>query len=499
MWAIPWMAIANNPSPMTPPRAASPNPTGEPHRDLLTAVTNATYSTYVYTNDLLGRRTSKNDEQYGYNARDELTSADDVSYAYDDIGNRTTAEGKTYTVNNLNQYTAIDDFTPQYDADGNQTLIKTETGIWSVTYNAENRPISWQSGDTVITMAFDRMGRRVEMRTVKDGEETLQRFVYDNYLCIQQLRGADNALFHSYIWDPTEPIATRPLIFLPAASSLAYYFHDGNKNVSDLVDIQGRAVHYGYTPFGTPTAIAPSENPYRFSSEVYDDKLDLVYYNYRHYNSRDGRWNQRDPFASIENTGNEFHFLKNTPLVHTDVLGLFGDGYEDVCVETTTQWIISGNGHMYPIEVCSRWERRPTPYKGHAQFTNNGTECPFDYTAEDYGWSSPFNPFSTWRHFRDKEDVAKDLKKAVGSCNADDFESYMHQYQDHGTHYGKGYRWWKGGHMFAGTAPDEDAKAWETAENETKNYIKSWTDNCCLACPKSECKWVLKSSGKCAD
>ena len=107
-----------------------------------------------------GRRTSKNDEQYGYNIRDELIAADEVSYAYDDIGNRTTAEGKTYTANNLNQYTAIDDFTPQYDADGNQTLIKTETGIWSVTYNAENRPVCWQSGDTVITMAFDRMGRR---------------------------------------------------------------------------------------------------------------------------------------------------------------------------------------------------------------------------------------------------------------------------------------------------------------------------------------------------
>ena len=60
----------------------------------------------------------------------------------------------------------------KYDDDGNQTLIKTETGIWSVTYNAENRPIRWQFGDTVITMSFDRMGRRVEMRTVKEGVET---------------------------------------------------------------------------------------------------------------------------------------------------------------------------------------------------------------------------------------------------------------------------------------------------------------------------------------
>ena len=189
-----------------------------------------------------------------YNLHDELISVDDIFYAYDDIGiraptsaseagNRTTAEGKTYTANNLNQYTAIDDFIPEYDADGNQTLIKTSTGVWSVVYNAENRPIRWQSGDTVITMAFDRMGRRVEMRAIKDGEETLQRFVYDNYLCVQQLRGTDNALFHSYIWDPTEPIATRPLIFHPVASSPACYFHDGNKNVSDLVVVQGSVVH----------------------------------------------------------------------------------------------------------------------------------------------------------------------------------------------------------------------------------------------------------------
>ena len=173
----------------------------------------------------------------GHNLIDFIEMIGVVSYVYDDIGNRTTAEGKTYTTNNLNQYTAIDDFKPEYDADGNQTLIQTETGIWQVTYNAENRPIRWVSGDTVIEMAFDRMGRRIEMRTVKDGEETLQRFVYDNYLCSQQLRGIDNALFQSYVWDPTEPIATRPLVFLPASGEIAYYFHDGNKNVTARIPL----------------------------------------------------------------------------------------------------------------------------------------------------------------------------------------------------------------------------------------------------------------------
>ena len=279
--------------------------------------------------NLLDCCTSKNDERYGYNVSNELITADEVSYNYDDIGNRTTAEGKTYTANNLNQYTAIDDFAPQYDDDGNQSLIKTETGTWSVVYNAENRPIRWQSGDIVITMAFDRMGRRVEMRTHSADSDLLQRFVYDNYLCIQQLRGTDNALFHSYVWDPTEPIATRPLIFQPVSGEVAHYFHDGNKNVSDLVDAHGCVVHYDYMAFGSSTSTAFSENPYRFSSEVYDDGLGLVYYNHRHYNTIIGRWQSVDPLfyldirpSSSPEGVNLFLFCINNSILQTDHLGL---------------------------------------------------------------------------------------------------------------------------------------------------------------------------------
>ena len=306
----------------------------EPHRDLLTAVTNATYSTYVYTNDLLGRRTSKNDEQYGYNIRDELIAADEVSYAYDDIGNRTTAEGKTYTANNLNQYTAIDDFTPQYDADGNQTLIKTPTGIWSVTYNAENRPVCWTRGDTIVTMTFDRMGRRVEYQETRAGQvATHFRFVYDNYLCIQRLNADNgNAVRTEFVWDPTEPIATRPLVMRAKNWGLnLLYTHDGNKNVSEVfyyAPQNGIAAHYDYAPFGAVTRTARatrvtnrdllSENPFRFSSEYHDLTLGLVYYNYRHYNPSDGQWIGRDRSINVINL---FGFVENNPIVNVDMLG----------------------------------------------------------------------------------------------------------------------------------------------------------------------------------
>ena len=134
-------------------------------------------------------------------------------------------------------YMTIGGFVPEYDADGNQTLIKTGIGVWSVVYNAENRPVRWQSGDTVITMAFDRLGRRVDYCETYAGQVVTHfRFVYDNFLCVQRLDVAnDNAVRTEFVWDSTEPIATRPLVMRAKNWGLnLFYTHDGNKNVSEV-------------------------------------------------------------------------------------------------------------------------------------------------------------------------------------------------------------------------------------------------------------------------
>ena len=86
-------------------------------------------------------------------------------------------------------------FTLLYDLDGNQTLVKTSTGVWSVTYNGENRPVSWTCGATNIVMKFDSMGRRVEYVEMVSGvTNTHHRFVYDGYLCIKRLNAANNSV-----------------------------------------------------------------------------------------------------------------------------------------------------------------------------------------------------------------------------------------------------------------------------------------------------------------
>ncbi len=342
----------------------------EPHRDLLTQVQNhfngGVISQYDYVNDAIGRRTAitrsgsmmseTRTDHYDYNNRNELTNAvknatlNEYAYQYDDIGNRLASldlgTNRTYTANSLNQYTNItgeagvppaqtEDFTLTFDLDGNQTLVKTATGIWSIAYNGENRPIFWSNGSTNIVMKFDCMGRRVEyVEAVNGVTNTHHRFVYDGYLCIQRLNAlANNAIDLVFGWDPSEPVATRPLIMQKYGEYNLFYTHDGNKNVSVLVFFQqanGIAAHYEYAPFGAITATSRSTpvtaydfreyNPFRFSSEYADDTLGLFYYNYRHYNPEDGRWSSRDPIEEIGGL-NIYCYCCNTANVYVDKLG----------------------------------------------------------------------------------------------------------------------------------------------------------------------------------
>ena len=289
-------------------------------------------------------------DEYGYNIRGELILAAknaegakelEYAYRYDDIGNRITSldlgTNRTYVANNLNQYTSISnsassalsagEFIPQFDDDGNQTLIQTTTGIWSVTYNGENRPILWECVSfnsptpPLISMSYDRMGRRV---TKND-----QRFVYDGYLQIANFEEAvTNSQLTTYnsqlfIWDPTEKIATCPLVWNCGASAV-YYTHDGNKNVSEVVvDNCEVSAHYEYAPFGVVTVQrgkSVAYNPWRFSCEYAEDDTATVYYNYRHFSSECGRWLTRDPVSEIaaQSQPNLRNFLMHLEYVVND-------------------------------------------------------------------------------------------------------------------------------------------------------------------------------------
>ena len=184
-----------------------------------------------------------------------------------------------------------------YDANGNQTIVETPAGRWAVEWNAENRPVRWTCGDKVLLMAYDHMGRRVRyVETAGGVTNRIATFLYDGYLCIAR---TENGTTDRFLWDPTEPVATRPLATV-ADGTPYLYAHDANKNVSELVNaLTGEtAAHYDYSSFGKTliaTGFLRNRNPFRFSSEYVDDATGLIYYNWRHYDPVHGRWLSEDP------------------------------------------------------------------------------------------------------------------------------------------------------------------------------------------------------------
>ena len=319
----------------------------EEKRDLLIGQlykrSNTSVASRAYTYDTLGRpvtrSTSKDgstvNDTFGYNSRSELNTAtvknETYTYDYDNIGNRETAQeaaesATAYESNNLNQYTAIGEFEPAYDDAGNQTKVKTSTGIWSVVYNAENRPTEFinEAAGTVVECAYDYKGRRATKKVTINGSVTLhQRFLYRGYLQIAccDLTRSNHPCLWLITWDPSQPVATRPLAIQKDATWYTYGW-DLTKNICEIYGQHGYIrTSYTYTPYGEVTATGDVTQPIQWSSEYNDAELALVYYNYRHYNPVDGRWLTKDPVKSNIPL-NYYWGIINAPIHNMDYLGL---------------------------------------------------------------------------------------------------------------------------------------------------------------------------------
>ena len=319
----------------------------EANRDIESGVGHGEFASYGYSNNAIANRTSMSRSgsvfsvsdtiNYSYNDRSEVTGAlsnasstnYNYTFAFDPIGNRLNAElaGQSvdYTTNILNQYTAVNATAPTYDDDGNMLAY----GNWSYAWNGENRLIRAINSATGVKLEFDYdyMGRRI-FKKVYSGEtlEKHLRFVYDGYKLIEERDALNsNALVRRYVWQPESLDRDVPLTVYDASAEKTYYYHtDANKNVTELSDENGEVVaHYEYSPFGSltkTTGAYATSNPFRFSSEYFDEETGLVYYNYRYYNPELGRWISRDP---IEEQGgyNLYGMIGNNPLYGWDELG----------------------------------------------------------------------------------------------------------------------------------------------------------------------------------
>ena len=149
-----------------------------------------------------------------------------------------------------------------------------------------------------------------------------ERYLYRGYLQLAALDMLDNRnVLRTLLWDPLEPVATRPLA-LVQENALYCYGVDFNKNVTEVFAGEGAiAATYDYSPYGQVVSTGDLVQPVQWSSEMNDVELALVYYNYRYYNPADGRWINRDPITE-EGGWNLYEFMGNICVYKCDYLGL---------------------------------------------------------------------------------------------------------------------------------------------------------------------------------
>ena len=95
------------------------------------------------------------------------------------------------------------------------------------------------------------------------------------------------------------------------------YDNIGNRTTATEGD---ESTAYTYSPYGEVKESANGVyQPIQWSSEYNDTELGLVYYNYRHYNSTDGRWLGMDPEFFL---GYSSLYCQNKPIIIIDTRGL---------------------------------------------------------------------------------------------------------------------------------------------------------------------------------
>jgi RHS repeat-associated protein len=307
-----------------------------------------------------------------------------------------------------------------FDYDNEGQLATKDVHLFTFDYAHRLKTVS---GANNYQYSYDGSGKR--LKAVRDSVET--RYIYDAAGNLLAEANSSNVIMKYYIH------GAGLMAMVKDTNEVYAYHYDAVGNTIAMTDeTEGIVNSYAYTPFG----ILANENesviqPFKFVGKygVMTEPNGFYYMRARYYDTEIGRFISEDPIGFDGGDVNLYAYVGNNPVLLIDPDGLWGE-------ET------------------------------------HGT-----YAEEDHGWTSPFNPLSTWRHFRPLEDVQPELDKAIASGDRDKFNSLMHQGQDSFSHYDAGYRWWKGGHIRAGHEPDSterNPEAYKKMLEWTRRQEATW-------------------------
>ena len=303
--------------------------------------TNASGTTlldYQYQWDSADRLSSETDTYsgtpttttYGYDASNELTSADRATFTYDANGNRTMAGYQTGADNEL-----LSDGTWNYAYDPAGNMI-SQVGIsnglaWYYIYDNQNHLLtaSEYSGGQLQqqeTNSYDVFGNMVEQDETSGGNTVVTKFA----------NRVKNTGGVSQVWadlNSTNQIQTRR-VYLDAVDAVCariasngtegWYLTDHLGSIGAIMNNSGTVIdHITYDPWGNPTDSNPSAGDrYKFTGQEYDSVTGQYNYLARVYDAAIGRFTSQDPMGFAAGDADLYRYCGNNPTGETDPAGL---------------------------------------------------------------------------------------------------------------------------------------------------------------------------------
>lgn len=217
---------------------------------------------------------------------------------------------QSYTANGLNQYTTAAGATLTHDARGNLT----GDGVWTYTFDADNKLKSATKTGYAATLAYDAEGRL--RRTTLAG--TITDLAYDGVDLVAEYDGA-GTLLRRYVHGPG---VDEPLVWYEGSTTTAksWLYADHLGSIIGTANSAGTstAIH-SYGPFGEPNVTTGVR--FRYTGQQYLGGLNLHYYKARFYSPALGRFLQTDPIGTADDL-NLYAYVGNNRGNFSDPTGL---------------------------------------------------------------------------------------------------------------------------------------------------------------------------------
>jgi RHS repeat-associated protein len=282
---------------------------------------------------------------------------------------------------------------------------------------------------------YDYMGRRVSKRTftceIASGGGTawvpdkLTRFIWRGWVLIAEIDGATGEGERYFHW--SSGMAGGLLAIRDETEDKCYLpAYDGNGNVTALVEAATGtiAAAYEYTPFGEllrKHGDYAAKNPFRWSTQYGDDETGLVYYGYRYYSPRLGRFINQDPIKEWGGI-NLYAFTGNNPVNFIDLLGLddyFSGGWDpppdnenDYYDDTPmTRIVIEPDGNIYYHYATGLY------FNSYGDLTNSGWDAKWvGHTNDSLAYDKYMDTISIWSSYSDDAPESAGVVVSGGSA-----------------------------------------------------------------------------------